>query len=129
MIETRDLGEGRPYVRMRRGLVTEYRDELSGFEVKVPGVVVSVMKNVMRTEGVIVEAMLGEGDSLDAYARQLQELEVRRRRAEIDRAELVNEIAASADTEKARALATMTCPCGAPAASVSTPTPSPAPTA
>ncbi len=127
VVETRDLDGGRPYERMRRDLATTYTDPLGTFEVKVPGIVVSAMKNVMRTEGVIVEALLGEGDSLDAYARQLQELEVRRRRAEVERSELVNTVASAGDAAKAQALAAMTCPCGGAAASSSSPAPAPQP--
>ena len=40
----------------------------------------------------IVEALLGEGEALNSYARQLQELEVRKRTAET--AKLVSEIGA-----------------------------------
>jgi hypothetical protein len=74
----------------------------------------------MRTEGVIVEALLGQGDALDGYATRLQELEVGRREADVAyerakaaRAELLNRVVDEGDAEKARLLADLTCPCGA----------------
>jgi uncharacterized membrane-anchored protein len=88
----------------------------------------------MRTEGVIVEAMLGQASSLDAYAEQLQLLEVRRREAEVAkleaesaRAALINQIAQSKDLDMAKALALLTCPCGPEVPRPVTPTPTPTP--
>lgn len=73
-------------------------------EFTVPGVILQHGEQVMRTEGVIVEAILGNGDALDAYAVEIQLLEAERRRAEVDvlkaRAEqlaLVNEAIANGD--------------------------------
>jgi hypothetical protein len=75
----------------------------------------------MRTEGVIVESILGEGVALDDYARQLQENEVKRRDAEVkqaaalaSRAELINSITENEEDSKSKILAKLTCPCGAP---------------
>ncbi|MDN4475130.1 hypothetical protein QQX09_04565 [Demequina sp. SYSU T00192] len=74
----------------------------------VRGVVLGVDTNVMRTDGVIVESLLGEGVALDGYAAELQSIEVARRRAEADllaaraaRAALVNEIIAQGDATRA----------------------------
>jgi hypothetical protein len=107
------------YLRFRRNIVSVFEDPLTGVQIPVPGVILSVTRSVMRTEGVIVEAMLGEGDALDEYARQLQELEVDRQQsasvkaaAEAARAALLNTVVESADAERARLLAALTCPCG-----------------
>lgn len=76
----------------------------SGREFTVPGVLLHRSDLVMRTEGVIVEALLGNGDALDAYATEMQQIESDRRRAEIAmstaraaRVALVNEAIASGD--------------------------------
>lgn len=112
VIETRNLGGGSPYIRFRRDLTSTYADPLTAFSITVPGVLVAASRNVMRTEGVVVESLLGEGDALDQYARQLQDLEVDRRRHEVERGALINAIAQAGDRDKAAALAEMTCPCG-----------------
>jgi hypothetical protein len=87
--QTRALdGEvARDYLRVPR-----LTDRYEGWE--VPGVVVSAVTNVMRTEGVIVEALLGQSDALDDYSARLQEEAVEHRDVE-------NE-AVAAETEKTR---------------------------
>jgi hypothetical protein len=68
-----------------------------------------VSKIVLRTEGIIVDALLGQGEALDEYARHLQEFEVKRREAEVaqaaaqaDRAALVNQLARDNDQARAK---------------------------
>ena len=85
----------------------------------VDGVITAVKRLTMRTDGVIVEALLGQGDALDGYAKRLQEIEVARRQAEVDkacaeaeRANLINQLVKDNDAEKAKILADLTCPCG-----------------
>lgn len=75
---------------------------------EIPGVVLGIDNYVMRTDGVIVESLLGEGVALDAYAAELQSIEVDRRRAEADllaaraaRAALVNQIIEQGDEARA----------------------------
>ncbi|WP_414475736.1 hypothetical protein [Microvirga sp. M2] len=70
----------------------------------VPGVLLQHGELVMRTEGVIVEALLGNGDALDGYAIEMQLLEAGRRRAEVQSLEakaaqirLVNQAIAEGD--------------------------------
>jgi hypothetical protein len=55
---------------------SEYTDE-TGNRFRVPGIILSANKYVMRTEGVIVEALLGQGDALDDYSHGLQDESVR----------------------------------------------------
>lgn len=117
MIETMTLpGSAESFLRTRKGLVSVFEDTLTGFTVPVPGVILSVSRNVMRTDGVIVEALLGEGEALDGYARRLQEIEVARREslaakeaAEAARVSLINDLAEAGDLDRARALAIATC--------------------
>ena len=55
------------YVRKRRGLKQTYRDKT------VNGIILDVTHRVLRTPSVIVDALLGQGESLDCYNQQLQQ--------------------------------------------------------
>lgn len=119
VIEEKALSANDSYVRFKKDLVSVYQDEVTEAEFAMPGVITSVMKNVMRTEGVIVEALLGQGEALDDYAIRLQELEVTRREAEAAKATavavqsaLINQLVTDKDQAGARILAELTCPCG-----------------
>lgn len=119
VIEVKELSPDDKYFRFKKGLVTLYKDEVTAAEFAVPGIITSVMKNVMRTEGVIVEALLGQGEALDDYATRLQELEVTRREAEVAKetavaaqSALINQLVTDKDQAGARILAELTCPCG-----------------
>lgn len=74
-----------PYLRVRKDLVSTFKNAATGFEVKVPGIPIAGTRNVMRTEGIIVEALLGQGEGLDAYSKGLQEQAVRAKTIENDR--------------------------------------------
>ncbi|HEY7080835.1 MAG TPA: hypothetical protein VH500_14115 [Nitrososphaeraceae archaeon] len=107
------------YLRTKKGYTSTYKDEVTGTELVVPGIILSVVKSVLRTEGVIVEALLGTGDALDNYATRLQELEVARRETEValanakkETALLINELANNSNADGAKILAELTCPCG-----------------
>jgi Bacterial Ig domain len=76
------------YLRMRKDYTSTYVNEASGTQIKVPGVILAATSSVLRTEGVIVEALLGHGDGLDTYSHGLQEQAVRARALENSRAEL-----------------------------------------
>ena len=76
------------YLRMRKEYTSTYLDDATGSQVTVPGVILAADKYVLRTEGVIVDALLGQGDGLDGYSHGLQDEAVRARRIENDRAEL-----------------------------------------
>ena len=72
-----------------------HRPEQSGATFTVPGIVLGVDVITMRTEGVLVDAVLGPGDGLDAYSKALQEVALAERRvavaerqAEVDRLKL-----------------------------------------
>ena len=107
-IEEREIDEDNRYQRVRSEKTSTYSDPVTGTEIEVPGIIVSATKNSMRTDGVLVEALLGTSSALDAYAEQLQELEVGRRevelagvRAETELDEIAN--AAIRDNDEARA--------------------------
>ena len=84
------------YLRMRKDYTSTYIDEASGTQIKVPGVILAANSSVLRTEGVIVEALLGHGDGLDIYSHGLQEQAVRARALEnsaAEREQAVSELA------------------------------------
>lgn len=75
---------GQPYLHIDKGEPHEYTDprvdpdvEEDQQPIRVPGVILEVDRNTMRTDGVIVEALLGKGEALDAYSQGLQSAEVR----------------------------------------------------
>jgi hypothetical protein len=75
IVEDRALPGGGSYLRVRKDLnttVTVGDDALS-----VLGIPLRVDTRVMRTEGVIVEALLGQGNALDPYSAGLQDESVR----------------------------------------------------
>ncbi|MCP2323228.1 hypothetical protein HDA40_001735 [Hamadaea flava] len=76
--------------QFNRDLVTEYEDPATGAAFTVPGVILSVQKNVMRTEGIVVEALMGVAPALDPYNTALQEEALKERRAANTAAELSN---------------------------------------
>lgn len=70
--------------------------------------IMAVDTHVLRTDGILVDALLGQGDALDAYSTGLQHQSVRERRIanelqelEAERLRLVNEILRDGDTERA----------------------------
>jgi hypothetical protein len=132
-VEEIDLGGGDKYLRIKRDLLFSYTEPVTEQKIDFTGVPMAVDKYTMRTEGVIVESLLGQADALDEYAKQLQLLEVRRRKAEVEkleaearRAELVVTIATEGNADAAKVLANLLCPCG-PTASAPTPAPPPNP--
>lgn len=133
-VEEVDLGGGDTYLRVKRDLTFSYTEPITQQKVDFTGIPMAVDKYTMRTEGVIVEALLGEADALDQYARELQQLEVRRRaadtaklEAEARRAEAVVTLAQSTDPEAQKLISTLLCPCGPTPVVAATPAPTPAP--
>jgi hypothetical protein len=99
------------YMQFPRGLSTTVTDPTqSGTDFTVPGIVLGVDVITMRTEGVLVDALLGPGDGLDQYSKRLQEIAlaerqvaVAERQAEVDRVALARKIVTDQD-EKAAAV-------------------------
>ncbi|UCM88054.1 hypothetical protein [Streptomyces marincola] len=100
MVEERQVGPNDRYLRWRKTTST-YTDE-TGNVITVPGVIMSADKIVMRTDGVIVDAVLGQGEALDSYSGALQSQAVRQRNLDNDREALGQKIVSDQDTVKAR---------------------------
>lgn len=104
LVEKVKLGDGPvEYLRVRRDLVSKYQDRIP-----VPGIILSASRNVLRTDGLIVETVLGVGEGLDAYARGLQEEQARGRRlanelraAQLEREQLARELLDKSDADGA----------------------------
>ena len=120
VVDEVEVTPGDVYRRFDTELTGSYTDELDRTYV-VPGVLLKVDRRVMRTEGVIVEALLGNGAALDGYAEQLQQLEVERREAEVAReaalaqqVALVNDVIDDGDETKGAIAAQLVsrCQCG-----------------
>jgi len=113
------IGQDDEYLQFDPALRASVTDD-HGRTHTVPGVLLEHRDLVMRTEGVVVEALLGNGDALDGYAAQLQQLEVERREAEVALAQaraaqlqLVNFAIEHGDAEqadRAERLASRCCP-------------------
>ncbi|TKJ34405.1 MAG: hypothetical protein CEE38_17815 [Planctomycetes bacterium B3_Pla] len=100
-----------PYKRVNKEKISEYVDPITNSTFKMPGITMAVTKNIMRTDGVIVEALLGEGTALDQYSTQLQEMEIKRRDierrlalAKAEKLELSNQVVRDDDPSRANLL-------------------------
>jgi hypothetical protein len=83
---------------------SKFKDPITGKDIPmdVPGVVVSGSANVLRTDGVIVEAVLGQGNALDAYSMGLQDEAVRQKKFENEKEALRLKIINDKDIDKAK---------------------------
>ncbi len=59
------------YWRKKAGLSDSYTS--GGLEITVPGIITSVQSHILRTDSVIVDALLGQGEALDCYNMRLQD--------------------------------------------------------
>jgi hypothetical protein len=59
------------YWRKRKSLSDVYSS--GGLNITVPGIITSVKSHILRTDSVIVDALLGQGEALDCYNMRLQE--------------------------------------------------------
>jgi Big-like domain-containing protein len=107
--EEKELPDGSKYLRVLKDLTSTYKDPATGTEVVVPGLILAVTKNVMRTEGIVVEALLGQADALDAYSHGLQDEAVQAKhlanavtQAEIDKRSLALKIIDAKDAAAAK---------------------------
>lgn len=69
-IDNTDPVQNLEYVRIRKGISME----AEGF--KVPGIIKNVKKRTLRTDSVVVDALLGQGEALDCYNQNLQQAAV-----------------------------------------------------
>jgi hypothetical protein len=112
------IGQDDSYIQFDSTLTSEIHDGQGRSYGEVPGLLLHQDELVMRTEGVIVESLLGQGDALDSYATELQQLEVQRRRAEVDlepgrtaQLNLVNDAIANGDEEAVARAEKLACRC------------------
>jgi hypothetical protein len=97
------------YLRVRPKQVSKFTDPVTGTEVVVPGIIIAADKVIMRTEGVIAEALLGQGEALDDYSSGLQDatllarqLENQRNESEIKKSQLAQSIIEQKDEDAAK---------------------------
>lgn len=72
------------YLRVRKDHYSEYADEATGTTIKVPGIIMAANKHVLRTDGIVVDAVLGQGEALDEYSSNLQLQSVREKELKND---------------------------------------------
>jgi hypothetical protein len=116
-LKDRDGHSVKAYTRVKKNIVSTFTDETEN-SISVPGIILSVRKHVIRTDGVIVDALLGTGDALDGYSHGLQDELVRGKRlandlmdAEVRREALGQSIAAAKDADAAAAFNNVFCCC------------------
>jgi hypothetical protein len=74
----------RDYCRKRLGLKQTWNG------ITVPGIIVSVRQRILRTDSVITEALLGQGEALDCYNQKLQDAATQKAQLEVQRLALEN---------------------------------------
>jgi hypothetical protein len=73
------------YWRTRNDMTSIFKDPSDpSIRFAVPGIILAATSNVMRTDGVICEAVLGLGPGLDGYSQALQKEAIRLQRLEND---------------------------------------------
>jgi len=97
------------YIKVKSDMVSTYENVASNLKKEAPGVIVSAQLNVMRTDGIFVEAFLGQGDGLDTYSHGLQDEAVRKKELannlkekEIAKLGLANTVVESNEADKAK---------------------------
>ena len=70
---------GSDYLRIKKDYTSTYLDPATRSSFIVPGIILSADKYVLRTEGVIVESLLGQASALDPYSEALQAQAARER--------------------------------------------------
>lgn len=60
------------YYRVNKDYTSTYLGPTMDREIEVPGIIINIDKVVMRTDDILVDAILGDGDALDDYSQGLQ---------------------------------------------------------
>jgi hypothetical protein len=99
---------GSEYLRVKKNYISIYQDPVTQAKIPVPGIILTAEKRILRTEGVIVEALLGQASALDPYSEGLQTHAVREKelnnelkRTEIERNRLATKIIKEKDRNSA----------------------------
>jgi hypothetical protein len=79
------------YLRVRKNEFEQVYEDETGNKFTVPGIITAVNKHTLRTDAVIVEAVLGQGNALDPYSAELQDEAVRAKKLGNDSLEGSNE--------------------------------------
>jgi hypothetical protein len=85
-------GAVRLYWRVNPKKEATYGPDPDGNTFAAKGILVLADVHVMRTDGIIVEALIGEGDALDSYSHGLQNEAIRTKSLENDKKELAIDI-------------------------------------
>lgn len=95
------------YLRVRPNMTSTYATA-SGEEFQVPGIILGATTCIMRTDQLLCDALLGEGDALDTYSHALQDVAVQERQvavaertAAVAREKLAQSIIAKKDADMA----------------------------
>lgn len=80
------------YLRRKRDLTDEYHG------ITVPGVILNADHHIVRTDSVIVDALLGQGEALDCYNARMQDEAVEETQLENDKISLGLEIVREGET-------------------------------
>lgn len=82
-IELKELQEG-DFWRVRRGALSEDPDLAEGqeFDKQTLGIIIKKMINILPTDAIVVDALLGEGVALDQYALDSQQETLKAKQAE-----------------------------------------------
>jgi len=100
-VEEADDHSGNTYWRVKRSTSTDVLNpHYTNGEVPVEGIVISETKNTIRTDAVIVDALLGHGAALDNYALATQQEVLREKQLRNTREELAQKLIESGDKEK-----------------------------
>jgi hypothetical protein len=70
------------YLRIKPDLAQTFTD-LTGAQFTVPGIILSQSSYVLRTDQLLCDALLGQGDALDEYSHALQEVTISERQAAV----------------------------------------------
>jgi Bacterial Ig domain len=100
------------YLRVKKDLISTYKDATSGTTISVPGVILTAIMNVMRTDAILVEALLGQGEALDDYSKGLQAAAIKEKELAntslqngVAREQLAQQLVATKDSDAAKIFA------------------------
>jgi hypothetical protein len=88
------------YWSFARDLFSVYQDATGNKIGGIQGIILGATKNTMRTDGVIVDTILGGGDGLDSYSHALQNETVRKTKIDNDVKQLGIDVVNQADPAK-----------------------------
>jgi hypothetical protein len=102
-------GEGNGYYQFSDTFETSYKDETSGLEISLPGIIMSSNRFIMPTAGILADTIVGQGDLLDTHIRGIQNEELRERvlnndmkEREVEKLNLAESIVKDTVPEKAK---------------------------